>query len=368
MNTHEKIAPQAVASGLQALEPLPYPVYFVYKSIERYPELVDGAMPPPVEQLYHRFRGAVDSWTLQTYVQLRRRGLDVRLVSRYVPGAICVSTYEDLAIKDFPFQSYVVTCRQDRGRPEICEQRVVQNQLNVIDATDHYMSHWPQPDLIARDRTRGSTLETLVYKGRARNLAAPFKTPEFLTELESLQVRLEMTPDEAVDRYENWTDYTTADAVIAVRNCTAYNLSIKPPSKLFNAWFAGCPALLGPEPAYQFLRESELDYLEVCSPQDVIVALRRLKEEPGLYNAIVENGFRRSKSVMPDAISQRWRDLLAGPIAEGYERWLRQPLPWKWVGRPVQFALRAFKHKRERQYFIDNIHQGPRLFSESQTE
>lgn len=38
--------------------------------------------------------------------------------------------------------------------------------------------------------------------------------------------------------------------------------------------FAGCPALLGPEPAYQFLWKSELDYIEIRSPNDVISAIR----------------------------------------------------------------------------------------------
>ena len=38
---------------------------------------------------------------------------------------------------------------------------------------------------------------------------------------------------------------------------------LKPPSKLFNSWLAGVPAVLGHESAYRAERRSDLDYIEV---------------------------------------------------------------------------------------------------------
>lgn len=353
-------------SEQETLKPLPYPVYFVSKnSTEMWKELMNSSTPPPVEQLYERLLHTRDTWSVQTYIQLKRQGLDVHLVSHYVPGSICITTYDDLLIRDLPFNSYVVACRHDRGRPEICEQRIVQNQLNVIDHTDHLLTLWSQPNLQPRDQSRGTKVENIVFKGMAINLAEPFKSPEFLTRLQSLGISLSVSPADLEARFAEWTDYTKADVVLAVRNCTEYDLSIKPPGKLINAWFAGCPAFLGPEPAYQSLRESELDYIEVRSPDDVITALLRLRDAPALYSAMVDNGFRRAKTFTSDCLALCWRDLLAGSIADGYERWLRQSPIQKLVGRPAQFAWRAIKHKRESRHFFINIRSGSRLFSDS---
>lgn len=350
---------------LPTLSPLPYPVYFVTKNVEVWEDVMTGKTKPILENLYHRFVDANDSWSTQPYIQLKQRGLNVQLVSRVIPGKICIVTYEDLAIKDLPFRSYVVGCRHDRGRPEICEQRIVQNPLNVIDETDHFLPHWPQPGLKPRQHDRKSKVENLVYKGRGNNLASPFKTSDFLSQLEKLGIQLLMSPeDNNRERVIDATNYETADVVLAVRNCTEYNLSIKPPSKLINAWLAGVPALLGPEPAYQQLRKSELDYIEVRSPQEVIQAIKRLKNDPDLYLAMIENGRQRAKEFTPDQIALHWRNLLAGEIATGYEKWLNHSSIYKTFGRPLQFAYRAFKHKQERKYFLENIHKGTRLFPE----
>jgi hypothetical protein len=79
---------------------------------------------------------------------------------------------------------------------------------------------------------------------------------------------------------------------------------------------------------------------------------------------MVDNGFRRARAFTPDRTALLWRDLLAGSIAEGYERWLRQSPIQKLIGRPTQFVWRAIEHKRERRHFFINIYTGPRLFSE----
>ncbi|ERN40585.1 hypothetical protein KR51_00028420 [Rubidibacter lacunae KORDI 51-2] len=325
--------------------------------------MMPGVEPPPVEEVYERFHNVNDAWCVQAYIHLRRRGLNVHLTSRYLPGRICVTSYEHLAIRDAPFNSYVVVVRHDRGRPEICEQRIVQNALNLVDWTDHLMPLWAQPNLKARDVGRGPRMEILGFKGRDRNLAAPFKRPEFLQQLAELGVTLKMSPEEERAHRRDWAEYTNVDAILAIRNCTEYDLAIKPPSKLVNAWFAGCPAILGPEPAFQGLRKSPLDYIEVRSPADVISAVCRLRDRPDLFRAMVENGRLRAREFTPDILSRRWRDLLAGAIAAGYERW-QQESRLKKALRPIQFGFRAIAHRRERHLFLRNIRVGKRIFDE----
>jgi hypothetical protein len=341
------------------LEPLPYPVYFVCRNTKAWHDLMTGVYPPSADEIYGRFLDLTDCWSVLTYVHLKRRGLNVHLVPHFVPGEICIIAYDELAIKDLPFTSYVICCRCDRGRPEICDRRIVQNSLNIVNATDHLLPHWPQPNLQPRILTRGTTIKTIVFKGFLWNLAKSFRSPEFMQQLQDLGVELQVSSADLGERVcDDWIDYTQADLVLAVRDCTEYNLAFKPASKLVNAWMAGSPALLGPEPAYRSLWRSELDYIEVCSPGDVLEAIRRLQHEPSLYTAMVENGFQRAKEFTPDYIASLWRDLLAGPIAENYEQWLHQSQIQKLIGRPIQFVHRSIKHKQAIHEFRKKIDVG----------
>jgi len=350
---------------LEPLYSLPYPVYFVCKDIERWQDLIEReTLPADVSLVYERCLSVNDIWSAQSYISLKRLGLNVHLVSHYIPGEICIIPSDDLMTSDRPFNSYVVACRYDRGRPEICEQRLVINKLNVIDHTDHYLPHWPQPNLLPRNGDRGAQIENLVFKGMARNLAAPFKTPQFKERLKAIGIQFVVTSDDPTRQFQEWTDYTHADVVLAVRNNTEYDLTVKPALKLINAWLAGCPAILGPEPAYQAIRQSDLDFIEVRTVEDVIEALQRLKNDPALYGAMVENGFRRVKEFTADQVARHWHDILAGAIAQDYQKWRQQSFLQKRLGRPLTFFIRRWRHNRAQLHHTQNILQGSRLFAE----
>jgi hypothetical protein len=347
------------------LASLPHPVYLVHKGASDWQDLMNlkpAEQPPPAECVIDRFSSASDSWLINTFIELRRRSLDVRLTDSFVKNAICLTSYDELRIADIPFNCYVVACQHDRARPEICEQRIVQNQLNVRIAQDHWMPLWPQPGLEPRNPGRGTMLQNIVFLGRRINLAKPFLDAEFSEGLSKLGVKFVIRGREPEQSYRAWSDYSDVDIVLAVRNNTAYDLSIKPPSKLVNAWIAGCPAILGPEPAFQQLRQSELDFIEVRSTAEAIAAIEYLKNNPSVFLSMVENGRKRAQAFLPQQLAQRWWDLLSGPIATGYEAWQRQSPLRKMAGRPVEFIWRAARHRYERYYFRRWIHQGPRLF------
>lgn len=327
---------------------------------------MNGGDMPPVESLFARCQraNARDIWSAQTYICLKQRGLNVHLVPNYIPGKICVVPYDYLHIKYLPIHSYVVAIRYDIARPEVCEQRIVLNQSGVLDEKDHFVPHWPQPNLKPRNLSRGARVENMVHKGQPGALAEPFKTEEFLNTLKDMGIHFAPSVGHVESMYEEWRDYTEADVVLAIRNNTEYDLTLKPPLKLINSWFAGCPALLGPEPAYQALRESELDYIEIRSPEDAIAALQRLQDNPELYLAMVENGFRRAQAYTVDNTAALWRDILANSIASDYERWRHQSPFEKAIGRPVKFVQRVIKHKRELKDYYYKVFNGPRLFSD----
>ncbi|UIE37770.1 glycosyltransferase [Leptodesmis sichuanensis] len=347
------------------LPPLPYPVYFVAKD-PKWLDLIHSDELPPVTSLYERCLKDHDIWSAQAYIDLKQRGLDVHLVANPVPGQICIIPYYHLSPKDLLFKSYVVACQHDSPHPKLCEQRIVINPSRVLDSTHHFLPHRPQPNLKPRNPDRGSTIQNLVFKGKAFNLCPSFRTPGFLAELNSLGIQL-ITNTEQIqsdrETFAGWADYSQADVVLAVRNLTEFDASHKPALKLINAWFAGCPALLGPESAYQSLRQSDLDYIEVRTPADVIAALKYLQNNPDVYQAMVENGFQRAQEFTPDRIALAWYTLLAGPIARGYEAWLQQSPIQKHLSRPVQYLWQIAAHKLAHKQYLHRVHHGPRILS-----
>jgi hypothetical protein len=361
LDAYPQISTDPYLLAPSVLSPLPYPIYFVTRD-SKWQDLLGKSLPEDIQPLLQRCETTQDIWSAQTYMLLRQRSLGVHLVSRPVPGRISIVPYYYLNAKELSYNSYVVAVFHDCARPEICEQWIVLNPSQVSDHRHHYITHWPQPNLKPRAASRETRLENLVFKGRDYNLDAIFKTPTFLSQLTDLGIRLLTGSAEQLEQqFEEWRDYTEADVVIAVRNNTHYDISRKPPLKLINAWFAGCPAILGPEPAYQALRKSKLDYIEVRTPDEAIAALKQLQDNPRLYSAMVKNGFQRAQEFTPNQTAQRWRELLAGPITVGYEQWLHQSALQKLLGRPLQFAARRLKHRSQYQDYVAKIHEGPRI-------
>jgi hypothetical protein len=315
------------------------PIYFVHRSLQDWPELLRDSPLPDPDDCPQKFKGR-DSWITLTYLRLKPRGVDWQLAPEYVPGEINVVYYDDLSLKSRPDRAFIAAIEPDRPRAAAADLRIVQNQLQVRGPMDHYMVHWPQPGLKPRDPARGNTLARIGYVGLTAYLAPAFRDDAFRRQLAELGIEL-------VIRENDWTDCRDLDAILAVRQVSEFDLSIKPPSKLINAWRAGCPALLGAEPAYQQIRKSPLDYFEIRTPQDAIAALKRLRDENGLMEKIVANGQLRSAEFSIENLTTKWEALLAGPVTEAYRRWQKDPA----LFRSMRFAIRAFRHKQERKRF-----------------
>ena len=318
-------------------------VVFVHSQPRFWRDLAELAQPPAPSEIAERMRGGRNAWVLQTYLWLRRRGLDAELATRCVPGALCVVHYDDLRARDLTAGSYLLGARADRPPMLLADQQVVQTPLLANGVSSHFIPNWPQPALLVRAEERGARVERVGFVGRERNLAPEFRRPEFRRELAQRGFAL-------VLREDRWWDYRDLDAVLAVRRASPAKLRTKPASKLVNAWHAGCPALLGPEPAFEARRLSSLDFLAVATPQEALTALQRLREEPGLHASMVANGRRRAREFSVEAIAARWEDLLAGPVAEDFERWRRAPRRARWLRFAVRAAQQGVRRDRDRDY------------------
>jgi hypothetical protein len=233
--------------------------------------------------------------------------------------------------------------RGDRPPLLLADQQVVQTPLLADGATSHFVPNWPQPGLRPRAPERGARFARIGYVGRERNLAAEFRSDAFRRELAKLGLEL-------VLRDDRWWDYGDLDAVLAVRHASPAKLRTKPASKLVNAWHAGCPALLGPEPAFEARRRTALDYLAVATPQEALAALRLLTAEPGLRAAMAENGRLRAREFSVERVARCWEELLAGPVAADFERWRRAPRRARWLRFALRAAQQGLRRDRDRDY------------------
>lgn len=278
-------------------------------------ELLQQADP---DRDWRLFGTGVQVWIGQTYLQLKKRGYPVTLTSE-VPSSGVVVSHADhvttlIAHRKLLSDLTIVSTRADRKPHPYADFEVVQNVHSAVSHHEFYIQHWPQPGLIPRDAQRGTRIENVAFKGSMQEMAPAFSAPEWSSTLQ--QHDMNWTCDTAAwegnaASYETkWNDYAETDVIIALRKNPLHAYSNKPASKLINAWLAGVPAILGPEQAYRELRQSLLDYIEVTSSEEAAAALIKMKSEPQLYEAMVENGRRRANEVMADECAKAWAKLL----------------------------------------------------------
>ena len=264
------------------------------------------------------FGTGVFVWVLQTFLRLRDAGAAVRL-SRTAPASGTVVTHADYVerlLAEAPSAAHltIVAARADRPRQIYADVEVVQNASSVGDF-QIFIPSWPQPGLVPRSGARGTRIENLAYVGARKQLHAELATDAWTDALRSrgLFWQLRMVTFAGNDQLysqHGWNDYSTTDVVIALRPAAMWDDTSKPAAKLTNAWAAGVPAILSPEVPYRELRRTPLDYLEARDAREVLAAVDRLRSDPGLYRAMVENGLARARDFEPRVITDRWVEAL----------------------------------------------------------
>lgn len=327
--------PQAPVACFTAAD-LHVPLNFVAGGRPIWPEISRGATGAiDAGLLRERCNDGFACWILQSYVLMRQAGLEATLSTLPRPDAVNVVHPFFFGLRHRGVAPYILACRADAYAPWSANFWLEQNGVRGEGPRHAAVPHWPQPGLVPRDPARGGRIETLVFKGEEINFDARFREPAFLAALAELGVTLRLDvfgpgrAGPAAGPVFDWHDYGSADLVLAARNMTPADAEGKPASKLVNAWLAGVPALLGPEPAFRELRRSELDYAEIRTPGEVLAAVRRLKAEPGRYRAMIETGRRRGADFTVPRTLERWLAILNGPVRADFERWRVRSLPGK---------------------------------------
>jgi hypothetical protein len=258
------------------------------------------------------------SWILQTYLWLKADDFPCTLVGTLPSEGIVIAYWGSIPLDCKPSpRLLLVSVLADGLYPHPYSQlRIVQNrQQAALFHNSYYMPHWPQPGLIPRRPTRSDRFENIGFFGAISNLSPELKSASWQSELKALGLNWHVVEP------GRWHDYSNIDAVVAVRDFQQRDFFQKPATKLFNAWHAGVPAILGCESAFQAERQSDLDYIEVSSPDEILVALKQLRDTPELRRAMIANGQLRAEETSIENLTAQWRDFITEVAVPAYEDW-----------------------------------------------
>ncbi|PSM47428.1 hypothetical protein C7Y66_19770 [Chroococcidiopsis sp. CCALA 051] len=291
-------------------------------------------------------------WTLQTYLYLNDRGFPCQLVQTMPDEGIVLSHRDFLDDSLQPSPKLLIVClRADVDRHPYAQLHVVQNPYQAIPRRfltlweSYFIPHWTQSSLIPRDPQRGDTFENVAFIGNETNLVSEFRGQFWHEQLDALGLRFQKKL-----LHDSWHDYSDLDVVLAVREFGRKNyFRGKPASKLYNAWHAGVPAILGYESAFRAERKSDLDYLEATSLTEVISSLKRLRDNKEMRRAMVENGWIRAKETQSEQMVAKWQTFLIDSAIPAYKNWCSMS-PWQ---QQVFFnTRRSFLSFRPSYYFL----------------
>ncbi|MEM9090650.1 MAG: hypothetical protein AAGC93_18120 [Cyanobacteria bacterium P01_F01_bin.53] len=313
-------------------------------------------LPTDPDQNWAGFGLGLYTWTIQTYLRLRAAGVSC-VLTKELPEEGIVLCYSNAIkqIKEGSTDKRLLVCmKAEAPLSAIAPLHIVQNPLeaNTI-ANRFFIPHWPQPQLMERDRNRGDRFENLAFFGHANNLAAELTTAEWQQDLAKCGLTMQTIANtNSWNKYHTldnrWNNYITVDAVIAVRSFNPWQqrlttgFSNKPATKLYNAWLSGSIPILGKESAYRETGTPGKDYVEVTSYAELLDAIDKLKTDIGWRRSLIAQGQLRAKTVTHENILKRWQLFLNEVAIPAYEIW-RSHSPRK--RQQILFSLRLASYQ-----------------------
>ena len=305
--------------------------FFSVRKREIWPEIYQGRALEPNDKAA-RIVDGIDCWIVQAFLLLHSRApthWEISFSDEIKSGAINIGHRDELHLKHGLDRGFIVGIRADRPPLVMADMIVCQNRGLASETNSLFLPHFPQPGLIPRNPILGGRMRTLAYFGRSDNISCITRSLDFRTSLEQKGVVFET-------RDTCWYDYSDVDAILALRGLPNIELVTKPATKLINAWLAGVPALIGPEPACRELRESDYDYIEVNSVQEILEGLERLKDATE-YASFQAQAARRSKQVSQEETCNVWLATFEKEIIPCWQRWRARSQS----GRRVHFLGRC---------------------------
>ncbi len=297
------------------------------------------------------------AWTIQTYLRLREAGTACQLTNQLPDQGIILYHANALRGGDIsPGPRRLLVCLKAESpvSPQ-AQLHVVQNPREASQRLGcHFIPHWPQPGLQPRLPERQDRFENIAFLGHRNSLAPELTTPDWQAALR--QRGLTWSPvinrnawdsHHAIDT--GWNNYQHLDAIVAIRQFHRKRSGYrsKPATKLYNAWLAGVPAILGQELAYRAEGHAGMDYLEVNSMAELLAGLDRLQQDVLWRKRLVKKGQIRSLHYTPEVITHRWQQFLDEIAIPAYYAWCGRS-GWQrqmqyWQARGLNYCDRTLR-------------------------
>jgi hypothetical protein len=189
----------------------------------------------------------------------------------------------------------------------------VQNRNQEI-SNSSLIPLWVQPGIIGRDHTRQG-VTSVSYAGQTSNGNLAGTIDMWHDLVRPLGLYFSHLPSGSC------YDLSRTDLLLAIRSFDARPYNNKPPSKLVNAWHAKIPFIGGHDSAYKQVGTPGHDYLIAASPTEVIATLQALQTNEHLYRKLVLNGLKQTVRFTDETISNKWEEILTGPVLKRYFKW-----------------------------------------------
>ena len=265
-----------------------------------------------VKEAWQYLRRGVSIWTLQTFLELKKRGWPVALMGEPQPGSVNFVHVLQLFRRRPSPNLFFVSIQADCPAIPWTSANIVQNRLQADARRSFWIPHWPQPGLIPRSPGRDD-VACVAYAGDPAWMAGS----EVVWRAALRSCGIEFRCLDA----DNWNDYSGVDILLAIRSFDKSPYAYKPPSKLLNAWHARIPLVGGYDSAFEQIGRPGYDYLRVCTLDEAIETICVLRKNPNRYRSIVEAGALSALKYTRERVADAWENLLSGPIASRHKHW-----------------------------------------------
>lgn len=259
-------------------------------------------------------------WVLQTYLHLLAAGEAVELVREMPREGVVLAHIETLPYELRPTRELLlVPLLVDKDVPlPYAPLHITHNlaQRLPLAMRSHYMPPWPQIGLIPRAGCRRDRFETVSFLGFPENLHPSLAGESFTRRLQALGLKLHIAAPSC------WHDFSEVDAVLAVRNFGRETPHLtKPALKLYNAWLAGVPAIIGHETACRTEGRPGEDYVEATDETQVCAALERLTTDLAFRRRVIAAGLARMAQRDTESLRRMWAALIRDELVPLQDRW-----------------------------------------------
>jgi hypothetical protein len=264
---------------------------------------------------------SAQAWIFQTWLELQKAGGAAELTHEVPDRGILITLAGCVGTNFRPGPDLYFADIVADGLPHPGAHRhIVQNAEHTLKLPRSvFIPHWPHPNLLPRNPQRGDRFENLGFFGAAANLAPELRSAAWQDHLKSttgLSLRIVGAG--------HWHDYREMDAILAVRGWGKDAWLRKPATKLYNAWLAGVPFIGGQDSAYRRDGRAGENYLAAGSLEELEGHLRRLRDEPTMRQSLVAAGQAAVQSFNPEAITERWKNLVESSLPEAAKAWRRR--------------------------------------------